>query len=69
MEDIWDSSAEGRGGWNPGFSKPFNNWEVDVVESFLEWLHGKEFVEMWKAWCLGLKQRVTSFLSNHSTTP
>ena len=23
------------GGWNPRFSKPFNDWEVEVVERFL----------------------------------
>ena len=32
---------EGKGGWNPSFSKPFNNWEVDCVENFLVCLHGK----------------------------
>ncbi|RVX06525.1 hypothetical protein CK203_023744 [Vitis vinifera] len=40
--DIWNSSVErGKGGWNPSFSKPFNNWEVDCVENFLVCLHGK----------------------------
>ena len=28
----------GGGGWNPCFSRAFNDWEV---ETFLEWLHGK----------------------------
>ena len=40
--DIWDSSTQrGRGGWNPCFSRPFNDWEVDMLESFLVQLHGK----------------------------
>ncbi|RVW96959.1 DNA-directed RNA polymerase III subunit 2 [Vitis vinifera] len=32
---CWDLMAE-EGGWNPRFSKPFNDWEVEVVESALE---------------------------------
>ena len=40
--DIWDSSTEGgRGGWNPCFSRSFNDWEVEEAESFLMRLHGK----------------------------
>ena len=31
----------GWGGWNPYFSRAFNDWEVKEVESFLERLHGK----------------------------
>ena len=31
-------SWSGGGGWNPCFSRPFNDWEV---ESFLVRLHGK----------------------------
>ena len=32
--DVWDSTIED-GNWNPSFSKPFNDWEVDIVKSFL----------------------------------
>ncbi|KAL6322544.1 hypothetical protein AAG906_009850 [Vitis piasezkii] len=40
--DIWDSLTEkGRGRWNPCFFKPFNDYEVEVVKSFLVRLHGK----------------------------
>lgn len=31
----------GEGGWNPCFTRPFNDWEVDCVERFLVCLHGK----------------------------
>ena len=31
---VWDSTIED-GNWNPSFSKPFNDWEVDIVKSFL----------------------------------
>ena len=40
--DIRDSLTEkGRGRWNPCFFKPFNDYEVEVVKSFLVRLHGK----------------------------
>ena len=29
--DIWGSTIEG-GGWNPMFSRPFNDWKVDIVD-------------------------------------
>ena len=42
VADIWDSLAEeGWGGWNPYFSRAFNDWEVEAAKRFLEWLHGK----------------------------
>ena len=42
VEVIWDSSLEGGSRvWNPCFSRPFNDWEMDVVESFLVRLHEK----------------------------
>ncbi|RVW85400.1 hypothetical protein CK203_038963 [Vitis vinifera] len=34
-----DFSIEG--GWNPCFFRSFNDWEVEVVKSFLVQLHGK----------------------------
>ena len=40
--DIWDPLAKGGWwGWNPCFSRAFNDWEVQEAETFLEWLHGK----------------------------
>ena len=39
MADIWDPLA--KRGWNPCFSRAFNDWEVEEAERFLEWLHGK----------------------------
>ena len=29
------------GGWTPRFSRPFNDWEVEVVERFLLTIQGK----------------------------
>ena len=43
VADIWDLLAEG--GWNPCFSRAFNDWEVEEAESFLERLHGKRVLE------------------------
>ena len=39
VADIWDPLA--KGGWNPCFSRAFNDWEVEEVERFLEQLHEK----------------------------
>ncbi|RVW20629.1 4-hydroxy-tetrahydrodipicolinate reductase 2, chloroplastic [Vitis vinifera] len=42
VADIWDPLAEGGwGGWNPYFSRVFNDWEVEEVERLLERLHEK----------------------------
>ncbi|KAL6339432.1 hypothetical protein AAG906_032966 [Vitis piasezkii] len=67
--DIWDPLAEGGwGGWNPCFSRAFNDWEVEEAKSFLERLHGKRVcTKMWKTWCFGPKQRVESSWSYPST--
>ena len=43
VADCWDSLGE-EGGWNPRFSKSFNDWEVEAVESFLLTLQGKQLV-------------------------
>ena len=40
VADCWDSLGE-EGGWNPRFSRPFNDWEVEVVERFLLTIQGK----------------------------
>ena len=32
------------GGWNPRFSRSFNDWEVEAVERFLLTLQGKRLV-------------------------
>ena len=33
---------EGGGGWNPRFSRPFNDWELETVERFLVTSQGKK---------------------------
>ena len=43
VADCWDLLGE-EGGWNPRFSRPFNDWEVEVVERFLLTLQGKRLV-------------------------
>ena len=40
VKDVW-SFTEGGGSWSPHFSKPFNDWEMDEVHSFLLGLNGK----------------------------
>ncbi|RVW67933.1 hypothetical protein CK203_064387 [Vitis vinifera] len=41
------------GGWNPRFLRPFNDWEVEEVESFLLIIQGKRLnadLEDWMVW-------------------
>ncbi|KAJ9680532.1 hypothetical protein PVL29_019761 [Vitis rotundifolia] len=40
VADCWDAMGE-VGGWNPRFLRPFNDWEVDEVESLLRIIQGK----------------------------
>ena len=43
VANIWDPLAErDRGGWNPCFTRVFNDWEVEKTERFLERIHGKK---------------------------
>lgn len=41
--EIWDSTGE-EGDWNPWFSKPFNDWQVEMVERFLLKIQGKRLI-------------------------
>ena len=34
VREYWSSATSGRG-WNPIFSRPFNDWEVEEVERLL----------------------------------
>ena len=43
MAEVWVASGE-EGGWNPRFSRPFNDWEMEIVERFLVTLQGKKVV-------------------------
>ena len=38
--ELWDSMGE-EGGWNPRFSRPFNDWEVEEAERLLETIQGR----------------------------
>ena len=40
VKDVW-SFTEGVGSWSLHFSRPFNDWEMDEVHSFLLGLNGK----------------------------
>ena len=40
VKDVWCSN-EGGGSWNPFFSRPFNDWELDEVCRFFLALNGK----------------------------
>ena len=35
VTDVWNPKGEG-GGWTPLFSRAFNDWELDLVERFLQ---------------------------------
>ena len=35
MADVWNPEGEG-GGWTPLFSRAFNDWELDLLEHFLQ---------------------------------
>ena len=41
VADVWDSSVE-VGGWSPVFLRPFNDWELEEVESLFLFLHNKK---------------------------
>ena len=41
VAEVWDSSRED-GGWSPVFLRPFNDWEMDEVESFLLFLQNRK---------------------------
>ncbi|RVX16348.1 hypothetical protein CK203_014595 [Vitis vinifera] len=53
VADCWDYLGE-EGGWNPRFSRSFNDWEVEAVERLLSTLQGKSLAAgledrvMWK---------------------
>ncbi|RVW16788.1 CBL-interacting protein kinase 24 [Vitis vinifera] len=35
VSDVWNLDGDG-GGWTPLFSRVFNDWEVELVEHFLQ---------------------------------
>ena len=35
VADVWNPEGE-EGGWTPLFSRAFNDWELDLVERFLQ---------------------------------
>ena len=41
--EVWDATGED-GGSNPRFSRPFNDWEMEMVERFIFLLQGKRVV-------------------------
>ena len=43
VAEIWDSTSE-EGDWNPWSSKPFNDWQVEMVERFLLKIQGKRLI-------------------------
>ena len=51
VAEVWDTLGED-GGWNPCFSRPFNDWEMGMVERFLLSLQGKKVIinleDRWK---------------------
>ena len=61
--EVWDTIGE-VGGWNPRFLRPFNNWELEMVERFLFSLQGKRVVFNLEDSYGGRKQRVVIFPLN-----
>ena len=41
VADVWDFSTVD-GGWSPVFLRPFNDWELEEVERFLQFIHNKK---------------------------
>ena len=41
VADLWDWDS-GDGGWNPIFLRPFNDWEMEKVDSLLQVLYRKQ---------------------------
>ena len=61
VEDVWNPSIEKVGwGWNPYFSKPFYNWEVDCVVRFWCVCMRRKCIGIRKIECFGQRQRVAS---------
>ena len=44
VADLWMHYSKG-GGWNPSFSRPLNDWEIETVECFLSGIQDKVVVE------------------------
>ena len=44
VADLWMHCSKG-GGWNPSFSRPLNDWEIETVECFLSGIQDKVVVE------------------------
>ena len=42
MADLWDSGGGG-GSWSPTFTRALNDWEIEVMASFLQTLHDQIF--------------------------
>ena len=39
--EVWDSTR-GEGAWNPNFVRPFNDWELDIVQRFIGTINNKK---------------------------
>ena len=61
--ELWDSMGE-EGGWNPRFSRPFNDWEVEEVERLLETIQGRRLNFNLEDRCCGKRLRTRIFLLN-----
>ena len=41
VAEVWEALGD-EGGWNPGFARHFNDWEMDVVQDFIETIQNKK---------------------------
>ena len=43
MAEVWDALGE-EAGWNPRFVRLFNDWEMDMVQSFIDIISNKRIL-------------------------
>ena len=66
MAEVWDALGA-EGGWNPRFVRCFNDWEMDMVQSFIDTISNKRILPsikdrlMWKKTTGGLFSVKSSF--------
>ena len=54
----------GGGCWNLQFSRPLNDWEMELIERFILTIQGKVniFLGMWRIGCCRKSQMIWNFL-------
>ena len=47
MVKVWETLGEG--GWNPRFVRHFNDWEMEVIQEFINTIQNKRILPIVKA--------------------